>query len=57
MQEVTGVAFRVESAPRRAGDPAMLVSDNTAIKTKMHWTPKYDNLALVCQSAFEWENR
>jgi len=57
MQEVTGVAFRVESAPRRAGDPAMLVSDNTAIKTKMNWTPKYDNLALVCQSAFEWENR
>jgi len=39
------------------GDPAMLVSDNTAIRTKMNWTPKYDDLALICQSAFEWESR
>ncbi|MFA6145282.1 MAG: hypothetical protein WCW84_04140 [Sulfurimonas sp.] len=39
------------------GDLAMLLSDNTAIRTKMNWTPKYDDLTLICQSAFEWEIR
>lgn len=55
MKEVTGTNFQVDNAPRRAGDPASLISDNTKIKTKMDWIPKYNNLRLICQSAFEWE--
>jgi UDP-glucose 4-epimerase len=55
MKEVTNTDFRVDMAPRRAGDPAALISNNTKIKTKMNWTPKHDDLSLICQSAFEWE--
>ncbi|MDT8339223.1 MAG: UDP-glucose 4-epimerase GalE [Sulfurimonas sp.] len=57
MQTVTSVKFTVNSAPRRAGDPAALISDNTKIKTKMNWKPKYNNLELICKSSFEWEKR
>ena len=55
MKKVTRTNFQVDNAPRRAGDPAALISNNAKIKTKMSWTPKYDDLALICKSAFEWE--
>ena len=57
MKKVTNTDFTVDNAPRRAGDPAALISNNTKIKTKMNWTPKYDDLALICESAYEWEHR
>ena len=57
MKKVSGVDFKVEIAPRRAGDPAILISNNTKIKEKMKWQPKYDNLELICQKALEWEKK
>lgn len=47
--------FKVLKGQRREGDPSILVSDNTKIKEKMKWKPKYDNLALIIKSAYEWE--
>lgn len=57
MKEVTGVDFEVNNAKKREGDPAKLISNNTKIKQKMHWNPKYENLSLICKSAYEWEKR
>ena len=57
MQKVTGISFPLETVPRRVGDPAELVSNNTKIKSKMNWTPKYDDLSMICRSAFEWEKK
>lgn len=57
MKKVTNTNFQVDIAPRRAGDPAALISDNKKIKEKMNWIPKYDDLALICKSAFLWENK
>jgi UDP-glucose 4-epimerase len=57
MKKVTNTNFQVDITPRRAGDPASLISNNKKIKEKMNWTPKYNDLALICQSAFEWENK
>lgn len=55
VKKVTGVDFEVQKAPRRAGDPALLVSDNSKILKTLSWKPKYDNLELICKSAYEWE--
>jgi UDP-glucose 4-epimerase len=44
VKKVSGVDFKAEFAPRRAGDPALLISDNSKIKEKMGWKPKYDDL-------------
>ncbi|MDD2358080.1 MAG: UDP-glucose 4-epimerase GalE [Thiovulaceae bacterium] len=57
MKQVTSTEFQVEIAPRRDGDPAILISDNRKIKSKMNWTPKYEDLALICESAYAWESR
>ena len=55
MKRVSGVDFRVEVAPRRPGDPAMLVANSDKIKKLMNWVPKYDNLDFICKTAYEYE--
>ena len=57
MKKVTNTNFQVDVTSRRLGDPAALISNNTKIRTKMNWIPKYDDLDLICKSAFEWENK
>ncbi len=57
MKKVSGVDFRVEVAPKRAGDPAMLVAKNDKITQKMGWTPKYNDLEFICKTAYEWEKK
>lgn len=57
VKKVSGVDFKVEIAPRRAGDPAILVSDNTKIIKEMGWIPKYDDIELICKTALEWEKK
>ncbi|TXE88601.1 UDP-glucose 4-epimerase GalE [Campylobacter volucris] len=57
MKEVSGVDFEVEVAPKRAGDPSVLISNANKIKTLTSWKPKYDDLKLICKSAYEWEKQ
>lgn len=57
MKKVSGVDFTVETKERRAGDPAILISDNTKIKNAMNWEPKYDDLELICQTTLTWEKK
>lgn len=57
VKKVSNVDFQVEIEKRRVGDPAVLVSENTKIKTKMNWEPKYNDLELICKTALEWEKR
>lgn len=55
MKKVSGVDFKVELAPRRAGDPSVLISNADKIRAKTSWRAKYDDLELICKSAYEWE--
>jgi len=57
MKKISGVDFNVEIAPRREGDPALLISNNSKIIDKMNWTPKYNDLELICKKALEWERK
>ena len=57
VKKVSKVDFKIDMESRRAGDPAVLISDNNKIKTKMNWTPKYNDLELICKTALEWEKR
>jgi UDP-glucose 4-epimerase len=57
MKKVSNTNFKVDIVPRRAGDPSTLISNNTKIKTKMNWIPKYNDLELICKTALEWEKR
>jgi UDP-glucose 4-epimerase len=57
MKEVSGVDFPVREAPRRAGDPPVLIADNAKIRGHLHWKPQCDDLALICKTALEWEKK
>lgn len=54
---VSGIDFTVQTLPRRAGDSARLVSDNTKIKKILGWEPKYHDLALICKTALDWKKK
>lgn len=53
-KEITGVDFTVEYAPRRAGDPAVLVADSAKAQKLLGWKPQYD-LRAILQTAWNWE--
>ena len=57
VKKVTKKDFIVQLAPKRAGDPAMLIANNSKVLSKTNWKPKYQDLDLICQSAYEWEKR
>ena len=43
--------------PRRAGDPASLVSDPSRIRGTLPWEPQYADLDLIIRHAMQWEDR
>jgi UDP-glucose 4-epimerase len=57
VRRVSGVDFRVDEAPRRAGDPPALVADNARIKKVLGWQPKFDDLETIVTDAWRWERK
>ncbi len=55
VKKVTGVNFSVEEAPRREGDPPVLVAEAKKIRRVLGWEPKYDDLEYIIKTAWEWE--
>lgn len=55
VKRVTEVDFKVETSERRDGDPASLVAISSKLKAMLGWTPTYDNLDIIIQTAYKWE--
>ena len=55
VKRVSGVDFKVETAPPRAGDPARIVADSAQIRQSLHWRPRYDDLVTIVGHALAWE--
>lgn len=56
-KKVTGVDFPVELAGRRPGDPPELVADSSRLKNLTGWTPLYDDLSFIIDTAWKWEQK
>ena len=56
-KKVSGVDFKVQIAPRRAGDPACLISNADKIRTKTSWQPEHESLDEIILSALNWEKK
>nr|WP_315009510.1 UDP-glucose 4-epimerase GalE [uncultured Campylobacter sp.] len=56
-KKVSGVDFKVQIAPRRAGDPACLISNADKIRTKTSWHPEHESLDEIVLSALNWEKK
>ncbi len=55
MKLISGVDFDVSIGRRRPGDSSALVANSNKAKEKLSWQPKFNNLNLICKSAFDWE--
>ncbi|MBI1425213.1 MAG: UDP-glucose 4-epimerase GalE [Gammaproteobacteria bacterium] len=57
VNRVNGKPLTVEEQPRRAGDPPMLISIADAIRNKLNWSPKHDDLDFIVKTALDWEHK
>ena len=55
VERVTGKKLKTIEAPRREGDPPVLIADNTKLKKTFKWNPKYDDLDFIIKTGWEWE--
>jgi UDP-glucose 4-epimerase len=55
MKRVSGVDFKVEEAPRRAGDSVAIFADTTKLKATLDFEPQFADLDLICRTSLDWE--
>jgi UDP-glucose-4-epimerase GalE len=54
--KLCGGRVPAKDAPRRAGDPAVLVADPARAREVLDWHPQYSDLDTIIQSAWEWHS-
>jgi UDP-glucose 4-epimerase len=55
VQRACGHALAVRDAPRRPGDPAILVADSSRIRSALGWLPQHDDLDFIVRTALAFE--
>ena len=55
VDRITNRTIQRTMLPRRAGDPAALISDNSAILATLPWQPHHADLDLIVSHALAWE--
>ena len=53
-RQITGHAIPAVAAPRRPGDPAVLIASSQRIRRELGWQPRYPDLRDIIQSAWAW---
>jgi len=53
-RRVTRHPIPTVTAPRRAGDPAILVASSDRIQHELKWKPRYPELQTILETAWQW---
>ena len=53
-ERVTGRKIAVLEQPRRPGDPARLIASSEKIHSELGWTPKFQAIDQIIESAWAW---
>ncbi|SKA73832.1 UDP-galactose 4-epimerase [Clostridium sp. USBA 49] len=53
-RRVTGREIKAEVAPRRAGDPAILIASSQKAIDELGWEPKFNSLETIIETAWKW---
>jgi UDP-glucose 4-epimerase len=56
VERVAGRKVPAGSAPRRPGDPGVLYASSDRIKRELGWTPAYEALDVIVETAFRWRH-
>lgn len=54
-EKITGKEILAEIAPKREGDPPILVASNEKAKNELGWIPEYTDIEKIIESAWFWE--
>ena len=57
VERAVGRPVPVVEAPRRAGDPAILVADARRARLELGWTPLYPTIETIVEHAIRWHQR
>jgi UDP-glucose 4-epimerase len=55
VKRVSGMDFKVDISPRRAGDPARIVAASDRVRAALGWQPRFDDLSTIIADALAWE--
>lgn len=53
-RRVTGRPIEAVDAPRRPGDPPVLVASSEKIKKELNWQPRFTGLEEIIETAWQW---
>lgn len=53
-ERVTGKRVPMTEAPRRPGDPAVLIASSTKIQAMLGWKPEFETADAIIASAWNW---
>ncbi len=57
VEKVSGRAVPHAMAPRRAGDPPMLVADSALAREALGWQPQFTDVESIIATAWDWHAR
>jgi UDP-glucose 4-epimerase len=57
VEKACGESLNKVEAPRRPGDPPVLIAVCDKIKEMTGWTPKFDDLDTIVRTSLEWERK
>lgn len=56
-RKITGKNIKATEAPRRPGDPPVLIGSSQKAMEILNWEPKYDDLASIIETAWNWHKK
>jgi UDP-glucose-4-epimerase GalE len=56
-EAVVGKKIAQKLAPRRAGDPPVLVASADKIRKELGWVPKFPDLRTIVETAWDWHKK
>jgi UDP-glucose 4-epimerase len=57
VKRVSGVDFKVETAPRRTGDAVRIVAATERARAILSWEPRFDDLPTIVGHTLAWERQ
>ena len=57
VERANGQRLNISEEPRRAGDPPELVAVAERVRDVLGWTPKFDDLDTIVETALAWERK
>ncbi len=55
MEKISNQKLNVIEGKKRLGDPASVVADSSHFKAATGWSPLYNDIDIICKSAYDWE--